>query len=514
MATTAPPGRSRPPLHRPSARAREATAARFREAARFRRALVLLGGTLLLPGIAQYLVGNRKLGRTVLQVWAAVVGLVALVAWLVPLDTLLGLAVRPWLLTTFKVLAFAVALGWIALLVDAWRLGDPPRLAQRHRLMILGTVLALIGLVATPFFLAARYASAAHDAVVTMFPSGQVAAASDGRLNVLLIGSDEGLGRVGARPDSINVVSIDVRTGATVVIGIPRNLERARFPSGTPAAAEFPRGFSGEGDRIDWMINSTWTYGENNPELFPDAEHAGLEAVRQAAAGTLGLPIHYYVVVNMEGFQELIDAVGGITIRVDEEIPYGQQGRVIEPGLHTFDGRAALWYARSRTGTNDYDRMARQRCVFGAMANELDPGTVLQKFTALAGASSGLADTNIPQQQLPQLVDLAWRAKELPVTSLQLVPPLIIPAEPDFGVISDEVNAALKSARQAALDAGTVPDEVSAAPADEPTPPADGAAEGEHEDSDGGSGADGDGDGEDAAVPVPVVEIDEACSYE
>jgi polyisoprenyl-teichoic acid--peptidoglycan teichoic acid transferase len=345
-----------------------------------------------------------------------------------------------------------------------------------------------------------------------------VAAASDGRLNVLLIGSDEGLGRVGARPDSINVVSIDVRTGGTVVIGIPRNLERARFPSGTPAAAEFPRGFNGEGERVDWMINSTWTYGENNPELFADAEHPGLEAVRQAAEGTLGLPIHYYVVVNMEGFQELIDAVGGITIRVDEEIPYGQQGRVIEPGLHTFDGRTALWYARSRTGTNDYDRMARQRCVFGAMANELDPGTVLQKFTALAGASSGLADTNIPQQQLPQLVDLAWRAKELPVTSLQLVPPLIIPAEPDFGVIADEVNAALKTARQAALEAGTEPaagagpDEISAAPVDEAAPPAGGAAEGEPQGSDGGSGPEGDGD--DAAVPVPAVEIDEACSYE
>ena len=489
MATTAPPGRTATRPRQPSARAREA------EAARFRRALVLLGGTLVLPGIAQFVAGNRNLGRTVLQFWALLVGAVAVVAWLVPMDTLIGLAVRPSLLTAFKVLAFVVAAAWLALLIDAWRLANPPRLSQQHRLVVVALVLALATAIAAPFFLAARYASAAHNAVVAMFPSGQVAAASDGRLNILLLGSDAGLGRTGSRPDSINVVSVDVRTGAAVVIGIPRNLERARFPQGSPAAAEFPRGFTGEGDRGNWMINSTWTFGENNPELFPDVDHPGLEAVRQAAEGTLGLPVHYHVVVNMEGFRELIDAVGGVTIRVEDDIPIGQTGRVVEAGLRELDGGEALWYARSRTGTNDYDRMARQRCIFGAMANELDPSTVLQKFTTLADASSGLADTNIPQQQLPQLVELAWQAKELPITSIQLVPPLIVPAEPDFGVISDEVDTALREARQAALDAAAETED--SGPADS-------------EKSNGSDGSDGDQE----AVPVPVVDIDDVCSYE
>jgi LCP family protein required for cell wall assembly len=494
------------------------------EAVRFRRALVLLLATLVLPGLAQFIAGNRMLGRIIMQVWAAIVGIVALVLWLVPLDTLAGLAVRPWLLTTFNVLAFGIALGWIALMIDAWRLGDPPRLRRQHRLVMLGATLGLVALIATPFWMAVRYASAAHDAVVTLFPSGNVAAASDGRLNVLLIGADAAEDRVGVRPDSINLVSVDVRTGAPVVIGVPRNLERARFPKGTQAAAEFPTGFTGDGDREEWMINATWTYGEENPELFPDAENPGIEAVKQAVEGTVGLPVHYYVIVDMTGFRELIDAVGGVTIRVKEDLPIGEQGMVLEAGLRKLTGYQALWYARSRESTNDYDRMGRQQCVIGAMARELNPRTVLRNFTELAEASTGMVTTDIPQQQLPQLVDVAWKAKGLPITSLQLTPPLIVPADPDFGVINDEVDAALADARKAAQrteneattdddtteDAGRdgAADGEAAEPAEPTDQPAPTEAAGSNPDE---SNSDETTEG---AAAEPAVEIGDICSYE
>jgi LCP family protein required for cell wall assembly len=334
-----------------------------------------------------------------------------------------------------------------------------------------------------------------------------VAAASDGRLNILLLGSDAGKGRVGSRPDSINLVSVDVRTGAPVVISVPRNLEQARFPKGTPAAEEFPDGFTGDGDREEWMINATWTFGEEHPELFPDAEDPGIEAVMQAVEGTVGLPVHYYVIVDMAGFSELIDAVGGVTIRVEDDLPIGQGGNVLEAGLRKLTGYEALWYARSRTGTNDYHRMGRQRCVLGAMARELDPGTVLQNFTALTDASTGMVTTNIPQQQLPQLVDVAWKVKNLPITSLQLVPPLIVPADPDFGVISDEVDAALDSARAAARDA----ESNEAGSGETATSASSDSAEPE-ESSGPPSGASEASDDETAAVPI--AEIGDVCSYE
>jgi LCP family protein required for cell wall assembly len=436
------------------------------------------------------------LGRLALQIWAGLLIIVGLVAWLVSLDTLASLAVRPWLLTTFKVVAFAIAAAWILLMIDAWRLGHPPGLNQKHRLIMLGTMLALIGLVATPFFVASRYASAAHDAVVSMFPSGQVAAASDGRLNILLLGADAGDGREGTRPDGIHLLSLDVRTGRPTLISLPRNLEKARFPGGTPAAAEFPRGFAGDGDRSSWLLNATWTFGEANPELFPDTDEPGPAAVMQAVEGTLGVPVHYYVVLDLQGFAELVDAVGGVTIRVEEDLPYGESGRVLPAGVRQLTGSETLWYARSRTGSDDYDRMARQRCVLGAMLNELNPGTVVQNFTALMDASASLVKTNIPHQQLPDLVEAAVQAKELPMTSVQLVPPLILPADPDFDLIAAEVEAAFAASL---ADEPATADESAAADGDQPA---------------GGGGVSSEEEGEDADQGPSAVAVGDVCAYE
>jgi hypothetical protein len=156
--------------------------------------------------------------------------------------------------------------------------------------------------------------------------------------------------------------------------------------------------------------------------------------------GTLGLPVHYYVVVDLDGFRNLVDALGGVTIRITEEIPLGSTGDVLEPGLHELDGYETLWYARSRTGSSDYARMSRQRCVLGAILHEADPGTVLRNFTALADASTSIVTTDIPVDQLPELVELAWKAKDLPIGTLQLVPPLVTPADPDFAAIAELVD--------------------------------------------------------------------------
>jgi LCP family protein required for cell wall assembly len=468
MVSTAPARRSAPR----SRQSQEAsTRGKRAEAARFRRSLTLVGLSVLAPGSAQFTAGSRRLGKAVLQVWAGLVVVGGLVLWLVPIDVLAGLVVRPWLLTLLKLLLFVVGIGWIALVVDAWRLGYPPALNRRHRLIMVATTLALSGLVATPLVMTARYASAAHDAVVAMFPSGDAAVASDGRLNILLLGADAGAGRVGVRPDSINLVSIDVRSGGSVLVSLPRNLEKARFPEGTAAADRFPDGFAGEGDRGEWMLNATWTYGEANPDLFPGPAGPGVTAVEQAVEGTLGLPVHYYVVIDLDGFRNLVDALGGVTVRITEEIPLGSTGEVLEPGLHELDGYETLWYARSRTGSSDYARMSRQRCVLGAILHEADPGTVLKNFTDLADASTSIVTTDIPVDQLPELVELAWMAKDLPIGTLQLVPPLVTPADPDFDAIAEHVDDAVSGSSTAGPTPDVTPGEaavVTAEPADQP----------------------------------------------
>jgi LCP family protein required for cell wall assembly len=475
------------------------------EATRFRRSLTLVGLSVAAPGSAQFTAGNRRLGKVVLQVWAGLVVVDGLVLWLVPIDVLVGLAVRPWLLTLLKLLLFVVGIGWIALLVDAWRLGYPPGLNRKHRLVMVGTTLALCALVATPLLVAVRYASAAHDAVVAMFPSGEAAAASDGRLNILLLGVDAGSGRTGVRPDSINVVSIDVRSGRPLLVSLPRNLENARFPEGSAAAAQFPDGFSGDGDRGEWLLNATWTYGEANPNLFPGAGGPGVTAVKQAVEGTLGLPVHYHVVIDLDGFRDLVDALGGVTIRITAEIPIGQGGRVLEPGLRKLDGYETLWFARSRTDSSDYARMSRQRCVLGAILHQADPVKVLQNFTALAEAARSLVTTDIPRGQLPDLIDMALQAKELTVTSLQLVPPLIEPANPDFDVIAEQLDIAIEaSVDNESEDAGTTATLAPSAHAAGPR---------------GGGGADAnrpvaEGTDQVEAADPPAVGLSSVCSYE
>jgi polyisoprenyl-teichoic acid--peptidoglycan teichoic acid transferase len=493
------------------------------EAARFRRSVTLMAMSVVAPGSAQLVAGHRKTGKIALGVYGGLLGITLLVLWLVPLQDLAGLAVRPWLLTMFKLLAFGIAAAWVVLLLDAWRLGHPPGLNQKHRLIMIGATLALAAMVSTPFVVAARYATAAHDAVVEMFPSGEVAAASDGRLNILLLGVDAGDGRVGVRPDSINLVSVDVRTGEPAMISLPRNLENARFADGTPADDEFPRGFAGDGDESDYMLNATWTFGEENPELFPGPSGAGPTAVKQAVEGTLGVPVHYYVAVDLQGFRDIIDAIGGVTIRVNEELPIGNKGHVLEPGVQELDGYHALWYARSREGSSDYARMARQRCVIGALVDQADPQTVLTNFIDLADASKSVITTDVPQQDLANLIGLAMKAKDQDITSLQFVPPLIVPADPDIGLIHDEVDALLDGdatpSDQPTEESTTEEpreesssEETSEQPADESSdePPADSG----DEENDGGSDGDSVAPPDEESEETDPVEMSSVCSYE
>ncbi len=511
---------ARPPDPRRVRARREAIAAlraQRAEAARFRRSVTLMAMSVVAPGSAQLVAGHKKTGKIALGVYGGLIGVALLVFWLVPLQDLAGLAVRPWLLTMFKLLAFGIAAAWVVLLLDAWRMGHPPGLSQKHRLIMIGATLGLAALVSTPFVVAARYATAAHDAVVEMFPSGEVAAASDGRLNILLLGVDAGDGRVGVRPDSINLVSIDVRTGEPAMISLPRNLENARFPDGTPADGEFPRGFAGDddSDESDYMLNATWTFGEENPELFEGPSGPGPTAVKQAVEGTLGLPVHYYVAVDLQGFRDIIDAIGGVTIRVNEELPIGEKGRVLEPGLQELDGYHALWYARSREGSSDYARMARQRCVIGALVNQADPQTVLSNFIELTDASKSVITTDIPRQDLANLVNLALKAKDQEITSLQFVPPLIVPADPDIGLIHDEVDALLSGGAEPAPSesASDEPgDEASDEPADEPTEGSRDEAADEPSEQPAPDEA-GDPDDEETDETEPV-EMSSVCSYE
>lgn len=250
-----------------------------------------------------------------------------------------------------------------------------------------------------------------------------------GRINIMLLGQDSGEDRTGTRPDTLMVASIDTETGSTALFSIPRNLENVRFPEGTVAAEEFPDGFDYYGSNQN-LINAVWTWADEHEDLFSgeDAENPGLTATTWAIEETLGLEMDYYAMVNLQGFEDLVDAIGGVEMVVERRIPIGggtnqaTGGKYpidgyIEPGLQTLDGYHALWYARSREGSDDFDRMCRQQRMVRVVAQEANVPTLAMSIPGLVTATEENIQTDIPVGDLDAFVVLAQRIQEAGFTS-------------------------------------------------------------------------------------------------
>ncbi|WP_082059897.1 LCP family protein [Frigoribacterium sp. MEB024] len=421
-----------------------------------KRAWVLVLLNVVVPGSAQVLAGSRRLGRwglaSTLVFWAvAVVVVVLAFAFRSPL---IEIATNVVALTVVQVFLAYYAVLWVVLTVDTLRLARIVRTAPSARGLLAGAMVLLMVVTVGPAAYGAYLAGVQHGLLNSLFTSRADAAPPvDGRYNIMLLGGDAGADRTGLRPDSISVASIDAETGATTIVGIPRNLYDAPFVAGSPLYGDYPDGYDC-GD--DCLVSFLYTYGEEHPDLYPDAEskgsNPGVEAMRDAVEGITGLTVQYYALIDMQGFVDLIDALGGIQVDVQQRIPInggvdgnGQPINVdgwIEPGEQKLDGYHALWYARARHGTSDYDRMARQREVQQALLSQFQPATVLSKFQAVASAGVQTVDTDIPQGALAAFVDLAVKAKSQQITSLELVPPTYDNVYPDY----DAMRAAVAQA--------------------------------------------------------------------
>jgi len=144
----------------------------------------------------------------------------------------------------------------------------------------------------------------------------------------------------------------------------------------------------------------------------------------------LGLPIDHYALVDLKGFVDIVDALGGVTVDVRKPIRVevdrlgtrGPQSQYVMPvGRRKLDGFTALAYVRSRKTTSDYDRMQRQRCVLGSLARQTDPAEVLRAFPRLANVVKRSVATDVPAGRLPALLEaVGGRAR---VSSIGLTPP-------------------------------------------------------------------------------------------
>jgi LCP family protein required for cell wall assembly len=413
----------------------------------FRRALTLTAMTLVMPGSAQLVMGNKRVGRIGVRIWLAflAVGVVLAFLALTSRRTMLSLALDSRLLTLGKWVLIAGAIAWVALLIDAWRLGRPLELARNHRLWVAGLNSALCFVTAGTMFFAAHLVSVQNSFLGTVFASETVSKPEAGRYNVLLLGGDSGPDRSGIRPDSLTVASIDKDSGRTVLIGLPRNLQDVPFPKGSVMRKQFPDGFNGEGQ----YLNAINTWANDHASLFKDKD-PGLEATMGAVEEITGLKLNYYALVNMKGFSQLINAVGGVTLNVRERTAIGGIGSpirgYIEAGEQKLTGDQALWYSRSRVQNDDFSRMGRQKCVMNAMLHQLSPQAVLLNVEKIAKSSKALLTTNIPRGDLDVFADLALKAKAQKVSTVSLVPPVIYTGSPDYDKVRRLVDQAVAKA--------------------------------------------------------------------
>ncbi len=427
--------------------------------------LVLLN--FLVPGSAQAVAGNRRLGRiglaATLAMWVlAVLGILSVLLWR---QAVVTLATNWFFLVAVQVVLLAYAVLWLVLTVDTLRLVRLVRTGSIARFGIAGLSVVLLVVAGGGAVYASSAAGTARSTLGSIFgASGPAVEPSDGYYNILLLGADSGKGRDHMLFDSISVVSVNAESGAVTITGIPRDMPNVPFSEG-PMQELYPDGHRGQSSQTcgwDNKINQLNTeVGKclDGAALYPDAaahgSTPGIEATKDAAEGVLGIEIPYYVFVDMDGFASLIDALGGVDITVSERLPTGalhqnDDGTLsgvtgwIEAGEQHMDGDTAQWYARSRYTTNDWDRMKRQRQLQQAILDQFTPVTVLTRFNEVAAAGSDIVRTDLPQSMLPYFTELALKAKEQEVQTIELTPEGGVDYEdPDFAYVRELVHTAL-----------------------------------------------------------------------
>ncbi|MFI6925071.1 LCP family protein [Nonomuraea spiralis] len=366
---------------------------------------------------------------------------------------LLSLAVQPGWLTVLTVALVAIALAWTAVIIRSFLLVRPESSDTAGRFLTTTLAAALCALVLAPTAYATRLAYLSRDVVSSVFSTTSTApvVAQDPwngarRVNFLLIGADAAPGRPGVRTDSMTVASVDTETGATTLFGLPRNLQNVQLPHG-PARDRFPYGFTGDGPSTPGLLNEIFQYAEDHPETVPGTPKGkrGPSLLKRTVSDILGIPVNYYAMVDMKGFAEIIDAMGGVRVTVKDPIVYGKYREGLLPaGTRKLSGEEALWYGRSRTDSDDYVRMGRQKCLLNAVAKQADPITVLNSFEKLAAATKRAISSDVPQDLLPALIELSDKVKSTRIRSLSFVPPLISTVTPDWYLIRRKVAETLR----------------------------------------------------------------------
>jgi LCP family protein required for cell wall assembly len=228
------------------------------------------------------------------------------------------------------------------------------------------------------------------------------------RLNILLIGSDQRPNQGTYNTDTLIVVSIDPTTKQVAMFSLPRDSSELPLPPGPLANAY--------GGVYHDKINSLFTAVRNRGDLVAgNSKTRGYNALKLVLGNLYQLDIKYFVEVNFDGFRQVVDAMGGVTINVqvpviDDSYPSdtGRHARIYIPaGIQHMTGAQALVYARSRHGSDDFDRGYRQQRVLTSMREQANIPNLIPRIPELFAAFKATVRTDVPQGDMAKLAGLA-----------------------------------------------------------------------------------------------------------
>ena len=405
--------------------------------------------SFILPGLGQMAAGERRRGLLIALPVLVLVGGVAAI-WFLDRSVLVRAALSPPVLLGIVILSLAVFAYRFWAIADAWNIGRRRNAAgggSRLGTVASAAVLAIL-LAATSFMhgWVAAVGWSAHRTLTTVFspegpqgggfgsdapsisqsptptlspgatpeptpvptpsPTPQPVWAADGRLNVLMIGSDAGPGRWSMRADAIILASIDIATGRVAAFSVPRYTTNVPLPE--PAASAFACRCLTE------PINALYVFANQNPDLFPGDDSRGLVALSGSIEALFGVTLDGMAMVDLNGFVGLVDAMGGITVDVPTPVydaeypdPNGVDVHEIyfEAGPRRMNGWEALAYARTRHQDGDVARMQRQQHVVKALQHELSCD-LLGNLPAVLDAARDILWTNLPLEDVPDILQI------------------------------------------------------------------------------------------------------------
>ena len=204
------------------------------------------------------------------------------------------------------------------------------------------------------------------------------------RVNVLLTGidySEEREGRTDFRTDTIMLLSVNFETGKVDMISVPRD-----------SYADIAY------TDAKWKINGAYMTAGGR-------EGNGFACMMQTVSDCLGgVPIDYYIAVEMQAVKDIVDVIGGVWYDVDYE--FTMNGRHLEKGYQYLTGQQVLDYLRLRkgvTGSSDINRIDRQQRLLVEVFNQMKDSSLIAKVPEMYKALESQIMTNLNFEQIVAL---------------------------------------------------------------------------------------------------------------